>query len=92
MQKPLSLIPFTKNAALQKNKRDCVTVTFVVLKTVTSVWACAYAKISIKKTNPTLSLVLALASSPRVHDTAASLWTMASGSSSRQCVYVCVCV
>lgn len=45
-------------------------MTFMVLKTVTSVWVCAYAKISINKPNPTLSLVLALASSPGVQDTA----------------------
>lgn len=48
-------------------------MTFVVLETVTSVWACAHAKINIKKPNLTLSLVLALASSPRVHNTAVAL-------------------
>lgn len=65
-------------------------MTFVVLKTVT-VWACPYAKISVKKPSPTLGLVLALASSPRVHDKAVALhsglWHQEAAAGS---VYMCV--
>lgn len=70
-------------------------MTFVILKRVTFAWTCAYAKISIQKPMPTLSLVLVLARSPQVNNTAVAewrLWTVASGSSSRQCVAVCLCV
>lgn len=71
----------------------CVTMTSVILKRVTFVWTCTYAKISIQKQMPTLSLVLVLARSPQVHSTEAALrsglWhqEVAAGS-----LWLCVCV
>lgn len=66
-------------------------MTFIILKTATFVQTCAYAKLSIQKPMVTLSLVLVLARSPRVQDTALAHH---SGLRHQEEVqgYVCVCV
>lgn len=61
---------FLHSINIQLNKKGLHNNDLCYSENVTFVWTCAYAKISMQKPMPTLSLVLALARSPRVQDTA----------------------